>query len=42
MEIAAIMKENRATEYRLRDLLKAVVRSRAFLEMHAPLSKPQP
>ncbi len=32
MEIAAIMKEHRAREYPLRGLLKAVVRSNAFLE----------
>ncbi len=41
-EIAAIMKEHRASEYPLRDLLKAVVRSQAFLESQQPLPKNQP
>ena len=31
-EIAAIMKEHKPKDYPLRDLIKAVVRSRAFLE----------
>ena len=33
-EIRTIMKEHRPEDYPLRDLLKAVVRSRAFLEQH--------
>ncbi len=42
MEIRTIMKEHRPKDYPLRDLLKAVVRSRAFLEQHQPLQKAQP
>lgn len=41
-EIRTIMKDQRAKEYPLRDLLKAVVRSRAFLEQYQPLQKAQP
>jgi hypothetical protein len=40
LEIAAIMKEYRDREYPLRDLVKAVVRSRAFLAQ--PESKSEP
>lgn len=42
MEITDIMKANRAQGYPLRDLIKAVVRSRAFLEQHEPIPQPQP
>ena len=38
-EMTAIMKEFRAKDYPLRDLLKAVVRSQAFLEQPRPLHK---
>lgn len=41
-EIAAIMKEFRPKEYPLRDLLKAVVRSRAFLGKPPTPSEPRP
>jgi mono/diheme cytochrome c family protein len=43
-EIASIMKDHRPESYPLRDLLKAVVRSRAFLEQHdtSPASQPAP
>ncbi|MGF1583359.1 MAG: DUF1592 domain-containing protein [Gemmataceae bacterium] len=37
VEIRSIMKSHRADGYRLGDLLKAVVRSRAFLEQHESL-----
>jgi len=36
-EIAAIMKETRGKEHPLRDLIKAAVRSRAFLEINEPI-----
>jgi hypothetical protein len=42
MEITAIMKENRGKDYPLRDLLKAVVRSRAFLESQQPPPETKP
>lgn len=41
-EIAAIMKDHRARDHPLRDLLKAMVRSRAFLELPASPGKVQP
>jgi hypothetical protein len=41
LEIAAIMKEYRKREYPLRDLVKAVVRSRAFLAQPEPKSEPK-
>jgi hypothetical protein len=41
-EIAAIMRALRPSEYPLRDLLKAVVRSRAFLEQYDLVIPPQP
>ena len=41
-EIAAIMKEHREKGYPLRDLLKGIVRSRAFLEQHETVPNPNP
>jgi hypothetical protein len=41
-EIAEIMAANREKNYPLRDLLKGVVKSRAFLERNEPASEPQP
>jgi hypothetical protein len=41
-EIAEIMAANRAKGYPLRDLLKGVVRSRAFLEQYESPTEPQP
>ncbi|MBA4065763.1 MAG: hypothetical protein C0501_18995 [Isosphaera sp.] len=41
-EIAAIMKGLKPKDYPLRDLLKAVVRSRAFLEQYDLVIPPQP
>lgn len=42
MEISEIMRESRSRGYPLRDMIKAVVRSRAFLEQHSELSKTSP
>ncbi len=41
-EIAEIMAATRAKGYPLRDLLKGVARSRAFLERYDPSTQPQP
>jgi hypothetical protein len=41
-EIAEIMTANRAKNHPLRDLLKSVVKSRAFLEQRDPLAETQP
>jgi hypothetical protein len=41
-EITAIMDAHRAKGYPLRDLLKAVVRSRAFLEQYDSIPEGKP
>jgi len=41
-DIAATLTELRAKDYPLRDLLKATVRSRAFLEQHQSATEQQP
>lgn len=42
MEITAIMRESRPQGYPLRDMIKSIVRSRAFLEQQLPISETQP